>query len=363
MNIGLFLPNWVGDACMATPAVRSIRQGLDARYRLIGIGRYAAREVFRGLPWLDEFLVYQPRSSEEIGNRRSLVRSMRQRPWEALVLFTNSLTTALLACASGAPKRIGYNRDARGWLLTQRLEAPRDCGAFSPIPAIDYYMKLAAALGCTSTDRAMEIVVGDEERHQAELLWSRLGWDSRCMTIAIHSGGARGVARNWPAGSIVSLARKLQARYDCQILLHCGPGERQSTLAIEAMIDHPRIRSMGLMSDLPLGLSKAALAKSKLLISSDSGPRHLGVALGLPVVSLFGPTTPEWTTTYNLPETILQVPLDCRPCFASQCPLQHHACMEGISVESVFQAACAKIESTSLWTLPTPQDLRVPEAA
>jgi ADP-heptose:LPS heptosyltransferase len=83
----------------------------------------------------------------------------------------------------------------------------------------------------------------------------------------------------------------------------------------------------------------------------------------LPVVSLFGPTTPEWTTTYNLPETILQVPLDCRPCFASQCPLQHHACMEGIRIESVFQAACVRIESTSLWTLPTPQDLRVPEAA
>src|SRR5690606_33036226 len=132
-----------------------------------------------------------------------------------------------------------------------------------------------------------------------------IGFTPALPTITINSGSANSIARLWPAERVQELTTRLASDLGVQVLLHCGPDDRQSSNRIAANIDSPRVASMGVAEKLPIGLSKAVLQRSAAVVSTDSGPRHLAVALDRPVVSLFAEILPQWTSTYNRPEITL----------------------------------------------------------
>jgi heptosyltransferase-2 len=122
----------------------------------------------------------------------------------------------------------------------------------------------------------------------------------------------------------------------------CGPAERKRAEGIVLLANHPRVFSLA-RQDLSIGLTKACLRRSRLLVSTDSGPRHFAAAFGVPVVSLFGPTHIAWSDTHYQNETYLQIPVDCGPCQKPVCPLRHHKCMKELSVDMVFDAVSKRI--------------------
>ena len=89
---------------------------------------------------------------------------------------------------------------------------------------------------------------------------------------------------------------------------------------------------------LSLGELKSLVRRSDLLLGNDTGPRHIAKAFGVPVVSVFGPTFPEWTATSYEAERILRIDVDCGPCHKRVCPFGHLKCMTGVSVETVTGA-------------------------
>jgi heptosyltransferase-2 len=84
---------------------------------------------------------------------------------------------------------------------------------------------------------------------------------------------------------------------------------------------------------------KSLLRRSDLLICNDAGPRHFAKAFDVPVVTIFGPTDPEWTATSYPKERVVRIDVDCGPCQERVCPYGHLKCMTGVTVESVFEAA------------------------
>jgi heptosyltransferase-2 len=343
MNVGIFLPNWVGDACMATPTLRALKRGLARNTRLIGIGRPGPMQLLEGTPWLDQAVVYQPRGRLGVLSTRQLVLHLRRCKLDAAVLLTNSLSSALIAAVAGARRRIGYARDLRSWLLTDRLPVPKMGWRPHPIAAIDYYLALAQRMGCPSVDREMDLAISATDQAMADELWDRCHFEPGRNTVVVNSGGAFGQSKVWPQSHVKHLALRLANEARVQVLLHCGPKERLETNALAESCRHPLIHSMGKMESLPLGLSKAALARAAVVVSTDSGPRHIGVALNRPVVSLFGPTEPAWTITYNRPEIIASEELACQPCYARTCPLKHHRCMQKLSVDRIFKATLLQL--------------------
>ncbi len=157
MNIGVFLPNWVGDVVMATPTLRALRRHFAPPDRLIGIMRPYLAEVLAGKHWFDEQLYYDPRSRAATLRGWRFVRRLRQARLSTVVLLTNSLRTGWLAYTSGAAERIGYVRYGRGLLLNRKLYPPRDGRRLRPTPAVDYYLDLAYALGCPGEDTHLEL--------------------------------------------------------------------------------------------------------------------------------------------------------------------------------------------------------------
>jgi len=347
MKLAIMLPNWVGDACMATPTLRALCEGLREFDEICWIGRPAPLMVLEGLPWADSRLMYKPRArGGGVLSRRGMVRELRRRQFDAVVLFTNSLSSAAIAWLSGIPRRIGFARDGRSWLLTDRIPViDGDRNAYTD-PCIDTYLRLASYLGCDVSDRRMELAVTEEDRKLTDQLWEQLGFRDDRFTVVMNTGAAIADTKRWPIEHAAATARVLSRQYGAQVLIHCGPAEREIAQEVQARVGESRVRSMGCMPALPLGLSKGAIQKSDLVISTDSGPRHMAVAFEKPIVTLFGSVSAALTTTYNRPETILLLGLTCQPCGKYQCPLQHARCMKDLDSQRVLRAAAKIIEDS-----------------
>ena len=127
MKIAVFLPNWLGDVAMATPALRAMRRHFGPEARIVGILRPYLADVLAGTPWLDEQWFFNPHSKDRTQRVWAIARRMRVERFDMAVLMTNSLRTAWAAWLGRAEQRIGYVRYGRGPLLTGKLYPRRAC--------------------------------------------------------------------------------------------------------------------------------------------------------------------------------------------------------------------------------------------
>jgi heptosyltransferase-2 len=280
-------------------------------------------------------------------------QSLRAAKLDRVVLLTNSLRTAWMAWRSGARERFGYRGQARSWLLTNRYDQPlaKDGG---PLATIDGYRRLAEEAGCEPTSSLLELATTNADEAAADAIWLRLKLPPAERVVVINSGGAYGAAKQWPAEHFAALARQIVGGGEYSVLVNCGPSERTIALEIAARACDRRVVTLADEEQLPVGLTKACLRRSRLLVTTDSGPRFFGIAFGRPVVTLFGPTDPIRTETHYDAESCVSLSLDCQPCMARTCPLRHHRCMRDLSVEMVYRVVAAKLaQDTACFTATT----------
>jgi heptosyltransferase-2 len=336
MKLAIFLPNWIGDVMMATPALRALRKRFPQAH-VTGIMRPYVADVLAGKRWFDEALFYKPGANDRELRAWSLIHKLRHRKPDVAVLFPNSLSTALIACASGARDRVGYVRYGRGSLLTTKLFHPRRRGNWLPTPGIDAYLQLASAMGCEWESPYMEAATTAQDEAAADRVWQKFQLPSGNEVVVLNSGGAFGAAKLWPTESFAELARMLAADLGRSVLVNCGPAEKPIAAEIVRLANHPRV--VGLADEeVPIGLTKACIRRSRLLVTTDSGPRFFGVAFGVPTVSLFGPTHSAWSRTHVEHEICLSHEVPCGPCMKRVCPLGHHRCMRDLTVATVLAA-------------------------
>ena len=343
MKVALFLPNWLGDLVMATPTLRAIRERFGRRARLVGIVRPNLAELLDGTDWLDEQWCFDPRSKRSGLGHWSLLRRMRRQRLDMVLMLTNSLRPAVLAWLAGVGERIGYDRSGRGSLLTTRLAVPRRDGRIAPTPMVQYYLKLAEAAGCPASSLRLELALRETDRQAAETVWQTLGLRADGRVVALNSSGAYGAAKVWPAEHFGRLARRIVDELDHDVLVICGPGEQDTARRIEGHAQRDRVFSL---ADQPLGLSttKGCLGRCRLVVSTDSGPRHVAAALGKPVITLLGPTVAAWIENPTVAAVHVQADLDCLGCGRRVCPLGHHRCMRELSADTVYEQVARSLE-------------------
>ena len=334
MKLAVFLPNWVGDAVMATPALRAIRSRF-CEAECVAVLRPPIGDVLAGTSLVDRVITHDLRSGDPWKRGPRLAMRLRAEAFDVAVLFPNSFHTALLAFAAGAKRRVGFDRDGRGRLLTDRLEPkPKSI----PSPVIDEYLRIAERLGCRDLSRRMELALlpADEERFAA----FRQTLSPECRSrpfVTLNPGGAFGAAKHWPVPHFAYLSARIATELGRTALVLCGPAEREQAREIVRLAAVPNVVSL---ADVPpsIGLTKAAVKASELLVTTDSGPRHFAVPFGVPAITLFGPTHIAWSETFAVNAVHLQLPVDCGPCQQRVCPLGHHRCMIELSPDRVFEA-------------------------
>ncbi len=334
-SIAVFLPNWVGDVVMATPAIRAIARRWPNR-----------RIVFAGKPVALTTLgpVAEPRDMVTLpGGAWASVRLLRRIGISQAVLMPNSFRSALVARLAGADSVAGYARDGRGWLLTQKLTPQRlPDGRYKPVPAIDYYIALAEMLGADCVSRDLSLPLEPEHEAAAEKLFADCGVDRAAPVVMLNPGASFGTSKMWSAEKYAALADMLIEQRGARIIINAAPAERQIALWVErAMRNAPAISFAA--RDNSLGMLKAMLRRCDLLVTNDTGARHLAAAAGISVVTIFGSTDPEWSRIDYPRERIVRVAVECSPCQLKLCPLpagpDYHKCLERVSADMVMAAA------------------------
>lgn len=338
MKIVVFLPNWIGDVVMATPTLRALR-GNFPQAHIVGLMRPYVAETLAGNPWLDDYMYHDHKATDRQLHTWPVIKKLRGLRFDIGVLLTNSFRGALMSWCGNIRNRVGYSREGRGLFLNHRLTPARGPQGYIPSPVIDYYLALAYAVGAPPQSYQMELFTSTDDERQADDIWQKFGFTEQDRVVVLNPGAAFGPAKRWPSQYFAELARRLVDQQGTKVIILCGPSERGFAQFIADGSHRPRqVKSLA-DEAVSLGMSKALIRRSSLLVTTDSGPRHFAAAFGVPAISLFGPTHIAWTETYYARETKLQKKLPCGPCQQRVCPLVHHRCMNELTVDEVYTAA------------------------
>ena len=338
-TVALFLPNWVGDVVMATPAIRSVRDHWPAT-ELVAVCKPYVADTLGGNPWFDETVLFD-RTGPRHRRLWAVAAKLRALRADTAILFPNSFRAALLARLGGCHTVAGFARYGRDMLLTHRVYPARAHGGVKVVPALDDYNRVVTRLGVPDPSHRLELHTTPADDAAADGVWNRLGLRRYRTVVGLNGGGAFGAAKHWP--HFADLAKRLAGR-GCGVLVLNGPAEREVAAEI-VRIAGPHVHGLG-DTPLSLGLTKACVRRLGLLVTTDSGPRHFAAAFGVPVVGLFGPTHIGWTETRFERSVHLQRRLPCGPCQQRECPLGHHRCMTDLHPADVAAAADHLLRTT-----------------
>lgn len=338
-------PSWVGDAVMATPLLRALRQ-LYPQAHIAYLMRRYLKPIYAGIPWMDQIITFRSDRTRGRAGRGlfDLAGRLRSARFDAAILLPNSFQSALTCKMARIPRVIGYERDGRSFLLTDRLLPVKKGGKFVPTPLIGYYMGLAHYLGYTGRDYQMELFVTPAERRRAGEILAHAGLDAAVdrpqasgkAPLVLLNPGANAPAKIWPAEYFAEVADRLAEDLGATILISGAPRERAIIDSIRNQMKHPAIDLTA--HGMTLGALKDITRRSDLMITNDTGPRHIAAAVGTPVITLFGPTDPHWTEINFPHERQLSVKVFCGPCAKKKCPLDHR-CMARLIPTRVYDTA------------------------
>jgi heptosyltransferase II len=228
--------------------------------------------------------------------------------------------------------------------------AAADCsGSLAPVSAVDDYLHLIEQSGVPVANRQLELATTAADEAAADALWKRMKLAPASRVLLLNAGGAYGEAKHWPAEYCVSLALRAAREFDLTTLVLCGPAEREAAADIENAARHPLVHSLA-KEDVSFGTTKAIIRRSRLMVTTDSGPRHIASAFETPTVVLFGPIDPRWSRNYQQRTIELSVKLDCAPCGERACPLAHHRCMRDLTVDRVLSAVSSVLEGAGRYS-------------
>ena len=335
------MPNWIGDIVMATPTLAALRAAWPES-RLVAAGPGHLGPLLAGAGIVDDTLTLPGKGLGRLASLRASGRLLAEGGFDLALLLTNSVSSALATRLAGIPVRVGHAQPGRGWLLTHGADARgvRSEPALR-IPTPERYARLLDHMGVPRGDPAY-VLVATEQDTEAARAWRARNGLSDARLIGVHPGGSFGPSKLWSAEVFGRAAATLAERHDARVVVFCGPGEAERALARDIAAATGPAAVAAADDPLDLGGLTGVVKELSLLLTIDSGPRHLGAAFGVPTVVLMGSTDPRLTNTNLGTSLIVRSEVECSPCQRKRCPLTGDAtdrCMKEITPAMVVAAA------------------------
>ena len=325
-------PSWIGDAILTEPLVARLR-ALHGDFcvdvlapawcspvyaRMRGVGRVIASTLGHGrVDWK---------------RRRSLARDLSAHGYTHAFILPNSWKSALVPWLARIPRRTGYVGEMRWGLVNDARRLDRNA-----LPRlVDRYTALAAPPREPAPSASAPILVPDPANRDAAVRGLQLTID---RPIAILCPGAEfGPAKRWPPAHFANLAEKFLAD-ELQVWLVGSPNDKPAAAAVIAAAGESgrAIRDLSGRTDLGTAIDLMSLAS--MVVSNDSGLMHAAAAVGVPLIALFGSSSPAYTPPMSSVAKIAKIDIECSPCFKRECPLGHFKCMRDLDPRAVYDLA------------------------
>src|SRR5438105_15583291 len=351
----------IGDLVLSLTVARALKRTYpQAEIDLLALP--ASAKVAKYDPNLAEIITYdpniwrRPKALLQPKNWRealSVTRRLRARHYDlAVSVYAN--WAAVLAVLSGAQRRVGYGPEGFPGFMTDSVPGgiPGRWRHWAPLDnkhEVDYCLELARAAGATLTpaDRIPRLYVDEQTRLAVEQLLRQEGVESAQSgkpLIVCHINSNNGQSKRWPLPYWATLIDRLVRQEGAHVVLTGAPGDLPQ---IEAVTKRMREHAINLAGKTSLTQLAARLQRADLLISGDSGPLHMGVACGTPIIGIYGPTNPLLGGPVSPDATVLRSGIWCSPCYnardTADCPFYTTQCMKNITPGQVFQVTHDKL--------------------
>ncbi len=341
MRILIIQTAFIGDCVLTTPFIRRTREAYGEDAVVAVLTTPDGKGVFDGNPNIDEIIVYDKRNSDaRLSTHFGVVNDLLARKFDIAFLPHRSFRTGLMAMMARIPERVGFTKSGGSIFYTKSVQKQMD------LPEPERLLDLITVFGHRPKPCPLEVFPGKAREKKAEELLAKIGLaDKRFVTVA--PGSVWGTKR-YPTDLFVEVIRGLFKEKLVENAILLG-GESDADLC-DKIIAKAGSGTFSLAGETDILTSAVIISKSKLFIGNDSGPSHLAAAVGTPVVTIFGPTIPEFGfIPYGDNVTIVEPPIElkCRPCSPHgkmDCPRGDHACMMSIFPDKIIGAAARALQ-------------------
>lgn len=320
---------------MCVPALRELRRLLPNTHITL-VSRPGTSDIFIDADFADESITYERSGLRTVWDQISAWRSRR---FDLAVLFQNAFEAAVIAFMARVPARIGYDTERRGFLLTHPI----------PLPAwknekheIFYYLNIVGELeralsGASSfetKDPQFGLSISEARKQKARARLRDQGVPIGPPLVLLCPGSVNSRAKRWPADRYAALGEQFRET-GATVGLIGSPRELDVSEQVRAQSQSPLVVFTGKTSVAEV---TELISVADLLVTNDTGPAHIGTAVGTPTLVIFGPTNPLTTRPFGRAAEIIREPPECAPCMLRDCPIDHR-CMTAITPEEVFARA------------------------
>ena len=323
-------PNWVGDNIFTLPAVRELRRRYPRAYLAV-MTRVSIAPLWRLIGDIDEVIPFNFRGGlRDRKAKREMVGILREKHFDLAVIFPRSFESAWLVFRARISRRWGYRADLRSFLLTRSPDCP---SGYRHMHRADYYYRLlpGGAESASAPLARIEISPDLRDRALAIIKGEDPGIDEHKL-VGFHPWASYGPAKCWPADRFAFLGKMLVEKSKMKVLIFGGPSDRRPSEQLARAIGKGAINLAG-KSDLDELAGLISLCRG--FVANDSGPLHLGAALDIPVIGLFGSSDPAATAPRGEKVRTIFKDIPCSPCLKAVCPTDFR-CMTSITSEDVY---------------------------
>ncbi len=320
------MPNWLGDAVMATIVLKPIK----ALYKkIVVICDVSVRAIFEKNPYIDELISFDKRKVIEIFNVAAKIKKMKP---AIAVSLTPSFSSAFMLWLTGAKIRAGFSEDMGGGCLNRKYI--RDTKHAS-LHLTEEYEKVFYMVDTAFDFEGARQELATESKQKEQKIIKKFGFAGKKKIIMIAPFVKYGQAKMWPVENWEKLISALLDR-DADTLV-CIAGTKQDlkyTLSDQLKLSK---RIIDLRGKTNLEELIVLLKCSKTFIGNDSGLMHVADALKVPVLGIFASTSAKWTGPLNNKSKAVTSGIECAPCFDKTCRYGHYKCMKQITPEKILK--------------------------
>jgi ADP-heptose:LPS heptosyltransferase len=325
----------LGDVILALPAATALKKRL-ANVHVTFLARHYTAEIIRCHPHVDAVLELD--GAEISGRARPLARVLRQQKFETAVVLHPRPELAWAIWRSGIPQRIGTGYRWYSFLFNRRIFEHRKTSARHEA---EYNLRLLQPLGITETEVEFHFALSQTERQSLDAKLNALGVSATPVVLHPGSGGS---SRNWPPEYFAGLADLIHRELGMQVILTGAPSEAGLIAALQQQTTSKPLSLCGRLTIIELAV---LCQRASVFVSNSTGPLHLAVMAGAPVVAFYPPlraARPErWGPYGRLFDVLMSQQFECSRCRYSQ--IRVCDCMRAISVEMAFQKVREKLLS------------------
>lgn len=314
MRILIILPNWLGDAIMATPAIELLSKNFP-HAKFTFVGSFVSIEALKYHPKCENAVVDETKkASNRLLATYKLARELGE--FALAISFRNQLHASLLLRFTNTVICIAKRSWHSMFLLSH---TPK-------ISTKQHLVEQYAKLSMTNVD-SFDGDIGGLKLYIEPKKFSR-------PTLGINAGATYGSAKRWYPERFAEVAKEFSDKFD--ILIFGGPNEVAMANDIEQNLG---VVCTNLAGKTTIAELCANIGGCSLFITNDSGPMHVAAAYQVPTIAIFGPTKHTETSQWmNEKSTIIRHEMECSPCMKRECPLGHHECMKSITANEVIKA-------------------------